>query len=274
MVDFRPPVAPLFVPASRPDRFHKADQSGADAIILDLEDAVAPADKERARDAIIAHIAGLKSTVIVRINAPDTPWHLADVDALSRFDGTTLMLPKVERPEDIAFVVRRIGRDPPVIALVETARGLARLSEILVMENVVMAAFGSVDFSLDLGCAHERLPLLTARSEIVWRSRAAGRLAPLDGVTTDLNDAGFLDADARHAVELGFGGKLAIHPKQARPILAAFQPNDEACAWARRILASAPTDEAVRIDGEMIDRPVIERARKILERVRSEHDGK
>ncbi|MEK1933608.1 MAG: CoA ester lyase [Pararhizobium sp.] len=266
MVDFLPPVAPLFVPASRPDRFHKADQSGADAIILDLEDAVAPADKEGARDAVVAHVAGLKSAVIVRINARGTPWHEADLDALAGLNDVTIMLSKAERPEEITNAVLRIGRRIPVIALVETAVGLARLPDLLSTDNVVMAAFGSVDFSLDLGCAHERLALLGARSEIVWRSRAARRAAPLDGVTTDLTNPEVIEDDARHAAALGFGGKLAIHPKQVEAIRQAYRPDERTVAWARNIVSKTASGEAIQVNGEMVDRPVIERARLILSR--------
>lgn len=262
MVDFLSPVAPLFVPASRPDRFHKADQSGASAIILDL----APADKDSAREAVVAHIAGLRSTVIIRINAPGTSSHEADLDALARLKDVVVMLPKAERPEEIKNVVRRISRNLPVIALVETAAGLAQLPDLLSVDNVVMAAFGSVDFSLDLGCAHDRLALLAARGEIIWRSRAARRAAPLDGVTTDLANPEVTKDDARHAAALGFGGKLAIHPKQVEQIRQAFRPDEKTVAWARNIVSKTASGEAIRVDGEMVDRPVIESARLILSR--------
>ncbi|CAN7599036.1 HpcH/HpaI aldolase/citrate lyase family protein [Pararhizobium sp. LjRoot238] len=266
MVDFRPPVAPLFVPASRPDRFHKADESGADAIILDLEDAVAPTDKERARDAVIGHLAGLKSPVIVRINASGTPWHEGDLEALTGLKDVTIMLPKAERPEEITNAVLRIGRSVPVIALIETAVGLARLPDLLSVENVVMAAFGSVDFSLDLGCAHERMALLNARSEIVWRSRAARRAAPLDGVTTDLSNPEMTKDDVRHAAALGFGGKLAIHPKQVEQIRQAYRPDEQTVTWACNIVSKTASGEAIQVNGEMVDRPVMARARLILSR--------
>ena len=269
MVKFRSLIAPLFVPANRPDRFQKADQSGADAIILDLEDAVAPADKDNARKALLAHAGSFQRPIIVRINGTDTPFHDADLAVFRDIADATLMLPKTESLNDIASVTERLGANIPVIALIETARGLAHLPDILTSPHVVMAAFGSVDFSLDIGCAHERLPLLAARSEIVWRSRAADLRPPLDGVTTDLQDMQQLDTDARHSLEMGFGGKMAVHPKQIAGIRQAFQPDEQACAWARKVLAAAPTGEAVQIDGKMIDRPVIEQARRILARMRT-----
>ena len=266
MVDFAAPVAPLFVPGSRPDRFEKAEASGADAVVFDLEDAVAAADKDLARNAVIAHLRKVKSQPIVRINAVGTPWHQDDVRALSSFGGVAFMLPKAERAEDVASVVRETGTSTSVIALVETAFGLSRLSEILETSNVVMAAFGSVDFSLDIGSAHSQRALLAARSELVWRSRAARRLAPLDGVTTDLDDPTVLEGDLAHSVELGFGGKMAVHPRQVPAIRAAFLPSEEVILWAREVLEASAGGAAVRVCGQMVDLPVLEKARRILAR--------
>ncbi|AEH87252.1 HpcH/HpaI aldolase/citrate lyase family protein [Mesorhizobium opportunistum] len=264
MVSFVTPVVSLFVPGSRPERFAKADNSGADAVILDLEDAVAPGNKDLAREVVVAHAAMLKSAIVVRINAAGTPWHEADIDAVRRLDGVSVMLPKVERPEDIANMARHMARSVSVIALVESAVGLANLPDILATSGVVAVAFGSVDFSLDLGCAHDRLTLLAARNEIVWRSRAAGRAAPIDGVTTDLSSPEITEVDARHAMKMGFGGKMAIHPRQIEPIRIAFRPSDNEIIWARDIVGAASSGEAVQVNGEMVDRPVIERARRIL----------
>lgn len=180
MVSFVTPVVPLFVPASRPERFAKADSSGADAIILDLEYAVGPSDKESAREAVVAHADALESPVIVRVNAAGTPWHASDIDALRSLGAISVVLPKAERPKDVASITRSFGREVAVIALVESAAGLASLTDILASPAVVGIAFGSLDFALDLGCAHDRLALLGARTEIVWRSRAANRAAPLE----------------------------------------------------------------------------------------------
>ena len=257
-------VAPLFVPGSRSDRFHKAEASGADAIILDLEDAVAEDGKDAARDAVLAFLPKATCPVIVRVNGQGTPWHEADVEALARCRPTALMLPKAESAASVMAVCKRLGAPVPIIALIETAKGLAHISEIAGAPNVAILAFGSVDFSLDIGCSHEQLPLLSARSEIVWRSRAAGLAAPLDGVTVNLDDANMLDADATHAAALGFGGKLAIHPKQIAPIRNAFLPSEQTIEWAREVLAAASSGNAVRVHGEMVDRPVVERARRIL----------
>lgn len=266
MVSFVTPVAPLFVPGSRPERFAKADGSGADTVILDLEDAVAPTDKDQAREAVVAHAAALKSRIVVRVNAIGTPWHAADIDAVRDLGYLSVMLPKAERPDDIAGMARRIGRDVAVVALVESAAGLANLPDILTASGVVAVAFGSIDFALDLGCAHDRTTLLPARSEIVWRSRAADRAPPIDGITADLGRPDVTEDDARHAAMMGFGGKMAIHPKQIEPIGRAFRPSEKEIAWAQEIVAAASNGGAVQVKGEMVDRPVTERARRILDR--------
>lgn len=163
-------------------------------------------------------------------------------------------------------MTRRVARDVSIIALVESAVGLANLPAVLASSGVVAVAFGSVDFSLDLGCAHDRLTLLAARSEIVWRSRAASRAAPIDGVTTDLSNLDITEDDARHAMKMGFGGKMAIHPRQIEPIGNAFRPSENEIAWARDIVGAASSGEAIKVNGEMVDRPVIERARRMLRR--------
>ncbi|MCX2698556.1 HpcH/HpaI aldolase/citrate lyase family protein [Ochrobactrum chromiisoli] len=268
MVKFAPPIAPLFVPGSRSDRFEKADTSGADSVILDLEDAVAPKDKDEARHAIVAKVADFQSPVIIRINAADTPWHDADVSAVSGLHGATIMLPKAERPETIRQLVGKIGIDKPVIALIETAVGLLNLSEILQTNGVVLAAFGSVDFALDVGCEHDRMALASARSEIVWRSRAARLLPPLDGVCTSIKDREACVDECEYAVKLGFGGKLAIHPSQIDTIFKSFKPSDSAIRWSKHVLSLEQSGGAKQIDGEMIDRPLVERARRVLERAK------
>jgi len=262
------PIAPLFVPGSRPDRFAKAAASGADAVIIDLEDAVAAVDKEEARKAVLAHANSLKPPVIVRINARGTPWYDNDTKAVSSIDIAAVMLPKAECAADIVDLSARFGHHTAIIALVETAAGLADLPQILAAPNIALIAFGSIDFALDLGCVHEQHALLAARSEIVWRSRAAKCGAPLDGVTTDLDSQDAVEADARYAATLGFGGKMAIHPRQIDPIRRAFTPGEAMIAWAERVMATAASGTAKRVDGQMIDRPVIERARRVLASIR------
>ncbi len=170
------------------------------------------------------------------------------------------MLPKAERIADIA----RLHRLAPVIAMVESAVGLAEARSIAQSGFAVRLAFGSVDYAADIGCDHTREMLYAARSELVLASRLGQLPAPLDGVTTDLTSPEIAREDARAACSQGFGGKLLVHPSQVGPVLDAFRPSLEEIDWARRIIASG--DGAVAVDGMMVDEPVRIRARAILAR--------
>ncbi|WOS64636.1 CoA ester lyase [Sinorhizobium fredii GR64] len=253
-------TVPLFVPGSRPERFEKAAASGADAIIIDLEDAVAPDAKEAARAAVRADFTDLP--VLVRINGEGTQWHQDDLAVVSRLPVAAVIIPKAELGGGLAALAA--NRAVPIIALVETARGIAEARQIAALPGVSRLAFGSVDFCADLGCAHTREALLAARSELVLASRLAGLVAPLDGVTTSIDDGEQIEADARYALELGFGGKLAIHPRQIEAIRAGFRPQASEIEWAKKVLASG--DGAAAVDGAMVDEPVRIRARAILAR--------
>jgi citrate lyase subunit beta/citryl-CoA lyase len=247
----------LFVPADRPERFAKAAASGAEAIIIDLEDAVAPAAKSAARDALRAPGALPDfPSVFIRVNAIGTPWHDADMAALTGLRIAGVMLPKAESSQDIARL--RL----PVIALIETASGLAA-ARAIAAAGAAQIAFGSVDYAADLGLAHEREPLLCARAELVLASRLAGLHPPLDGVTLSIDDEASIEDDARSARALGFGGKLCIHPRQLAPIRRGFAPSPAEIAWAQRILAASAAG-AVAVDGAMVDPPVRRRAEQIL----------
>lgn len=254
-------VVPLFVPGDRPERFEKAGSAGADAIILDLEDAVAPHAKVTARATLTT---ALGAPVLVRINAAGTPWHEEDLAAVSRLAPAAVVLPKAEDTATLDQVHAALGATIPIIALLESARGLAAARSIAAHPAVGRIAFGSIDFCADLGCAHEREVLLAARSELVLASRLAGLPAPVDGVTTSIDDAASITSDARHGRALGFGGKLAIHPRQIAPIRVGFAPDADEIAWAERVLASGAG--AAAVDGAMVDEPVRIRARAILAR--------
>lgn len=256
-------VAPLFVPGHRPDRFAKAAASGADAVILDLEDAVPLDAKDAARDALASYASA--TPALVRINAHGTPWHAADIAAVAALKPAAVMLPKAEDAATLDALAASLGPDIAIIALVESARGLAAARMLAAHPGVTRLAFGSVDFCADLGSAHLRDLLLPARFELVLASRLAGIAAPLDGVTVRIDDDAEAEGDARHAASLGFGGKLAIHPRQVAPIRAGFRPSDDELAWAERVLASG--DGAARVDGAMVDEPVRIRARALLARV-------
>lgn len=252
--------APLFVPANRPERFAKAAGSEADAVILDLEDAVAPEAKDAARAAL--SVSFTDKPVLVRINAWGTPWHAQDVAAVKALAPAAVVLPKSEDPSVLADLA---GQGLPVVALIESARGLAQARAIAAVAGVVRLAFGSIDFCADLGCEHLREVLLPVRSELVLASRLAGIAAPIDGVTVQLDDPAVTRDDTRHTRALGMTGKLCIHPKQIAEVLATFSPTEAEIAWATRVLASG--DGAVSVDGAMVDEPVRIRARAILAQV-------
>ncbi len=251
----------LFVPGDRPERFDKALAAGADAVIIDLEDAVAADAKQRARDVIGQWLAPERA-VWLRINAAGTHEFADDVE-LSRRPGVAgVVLPKAESADD----VRAVGR-PDVVALVESARGIANVEAIAAAGCVLRLAFGSIDFQADCGIPGEGDALLAFRSRIVLASRLAGIGPPIDGVTVAIDDAARLRADALRARDLGFGGKLCIHPKQLATVREAFAPTDAERAWAARVLAAAERagGAAVQVDGQMVDRPVMLRARAIAE---------
>jgi len=249
----------LFVPANRPERYAKAEAAGADAAILDLEDAV-PADaKNDAREALRTDFSD--RPVLLRVNADRTPWHHADIEYARSLPFAGIILPKAEDATSVARFAGEVQK--PVIALIESARGLSNARQIAKTEGVVRLAFGSVDFCADLGSAHERDILLPARFELVLASRLAGIAAPIDGVTLEVNSAEAASSDAAHARALGMGGKLCIHPAQVEPVMSAFRPSEKEIAWAKTVLASG--DGAVSVDGVMVDEPVRIRARAILE---------
>ena len=258
-VDF---TIPLFVPANRPERLEKAAASGADAIIIDLEDAVPVDAKQNARSALRAGFTDLP--VLVRINGEGTPWHADDVAAAARLPIAGIIMPKAELGGALADFAA--NSHVPVLALVETGRGLSQAREIANLPGMVRIIFGSVDFCADLGCAHTREALLAARSELVLASRLAGLSAPVDGVTTSIDDTDLIASDARYGLELGFGGKLAIHPRQIAAIRTGFSPQISEIRWAEKVLASG--DGAANVDGAMVDEPVRIRARSILARTR------
>jgi citrate lyase subunit beta/citryl-CoA lyase len=250
----------LFVPATRPERVGKALASGADITIVDLEDAVAPAEKDSARGAL----AGVADRTAVRINAFGTPWFDADLAACREARVPVIMLPKAEQPEHVARARDTIG-DCAVIAIIESARGFERIDAVARAVGVVRLAFGSLDLQADLGIDDDGEPLHYFRSRMVLAARLGGLAAPIDGVCTALDDDAALAGELARARRFGFGGKLCIHPKQVAAVRAAFGPTPEQVAWAQRIVAAAGSGAAARVDGRMVDAPVVARARDILQ---------
>jgi citrate lyase subunit beta / citryl-CoA lyase len=254
----------LFVPGDRPERFVKALASGAHAVIVDLEDAVAPASKSAARDQLADRLAPA-SGVVLRINGRDTPWFDDDLRAALHPAVVAVMCPKTASADDIA-AVRSHAANKPVLALIETAAGMAGVGAIAAAAGVARLVFGSIDFQLDLDIEDDDEALRPFRAQLVLASRVAGLPAPVDGVTTVIADAAALAQDARRARSFGFGGKLCIHPAQVAAVNAAFAPSPEQLDWARRVVAATQASEggAVAVDGRMVDVPVFARACRLL----------
>ncbi len=260
------PVSYQFVPATRVDRIAKAWQAGADAVIVDLEDAVSIAEKPGARQALADYLQTASQPVWVRCNAAGSTWHAEDLAALrSGHKGLAgIVLPKTESSNDVAG----LGMDVPVLALIESARGIAQLADIAGHRSVRRLAIGTVDLALDLGCVDSWETLLLARSQVVLQSRLANLAAPVDGVTVTIGQPEDAERDARRARELGFGAKLCIHPSQIGPVHKGFAPTAAQVAWAEKLVALAGDGAAIKIDGQMIDKPVIDRARALLAQAR------
>lgn len=253
----------LFVPGNRPDRFAKAYTSGADAVIVDLEDAVPPAEKLAARSNAAAWVSP-DHPVFIRVNGAGTEWFRDDITLAAAPGVAGIVLPRAERTADI----ERIGK--PVLPIIETARGFWNVSALAHVANVRRLLFGSIDFQVDLGIHGEGEELLYFRSQLVLVSRIAGLPAPVDGITAVFDSTEPVRDDTRRARRLGFGGKLCIHPKQVATVNECFGPTAEEKAWAQRVVEAAEkaAGAAVSMDGEMIDRPVLARALELLKHSR------
>ena len=261
----------LFVPGTRPDRFAKALDSGASSVILDLEDAVAAEDKETARNAIQAawpsFTAEQKKRLIIRSNSPGSQFYSADLILAQKLDLACLLIPKSESADEIngaALVLPNTA----LIPMIETAIGLDHLREIANANQVIRLALGNLDLQADLGmvCDPQETELQTARYQIVLASRVAQIAPPIDGVTPSTDDVARIQDDAQRAKRMGFGGKLCIHPKQAGIVKVAFMPSEDELAWANRVIEAdkASKGGAVKLDGRMIDRPVVLLAQRTL----------
>ena len=256
--------AVLFVPGNRPDRFDKALAAGASAVIIDLEDAVAPADKTSARAAVAAWLRP-QHGVILRINSADTPWFEDDLALCGAAGVAAVMYPKAESAQTLAII--SAAGAPALLPLVESAAGLAHLAALAAAPSVWRLAFGAIDLQVDLGMKDaSEDELLPFRLQLLLASRLAGIGAPLDGVSTAIDDEARLQQDVQRARRLGFGGKLCIHPRQLAAVQAGMAPSAQELAWARRVLAAAGGAQgaAVAVDGKMVDKPVLLRAQALL----------
>jgi citrate lyase subunit beta/citryl-CoA lyase len=287
MKELRPIRTALFVPGNRPDRVDKAVSSGADAVIIDLEDAVPPAQKEQSRTAAREKIAAFpESEILVRVNAIGSEYLAGDLDEIVAPGLGCIIVPKVEEREHIREIDRRLGEaerrkglEPgatAVIPLIESARAVQNAFEILSERTdprrLFTAALGAADYTLDMGIemTMEGTELHYPRSRIAVACRAAGVDPPLDTpFMIDVKNVEALTADARRARELGFQGKLCIHPIQIEPCHAVFSPSREEIEHAERVIEAFEDAEArgigaIQLDGKFVDAPIVERSRRIL----------
>ncbi len=254
----------LYVPGNRPERFDKACAAGADAVIIDFEDAVPPAEKDAARAALSAWLS-VDKAVLVRVNAASSEWFERDLAACDVPGVAGVVLPKAEivDPRAIALCQRR---KIALFPLIETAVGMAQAEAVAATPCVQRLMFGTIDFQFELGIDGDGDELLAFRSRLVLASKLAGIHSPVDGPCTSWEDPALLTEDSLRSRKLGFGGKLCIHPKQVATVNAAFSPSDAEVEWARKVLDAAQRSggAAVAVDGRMIDRPVILKAEQIV----------
>ncbi|OZC63044.1 hypothetical protein CH306_28305 [Rhodococcus sp. 15-725-2-2b] len=256
----------LFVPGDKPERFDKAVHSGADLTVLDLEDAVGSTDKASARVNTVRYSSG-GIHVAIRINDASTPHFRDDMDAVMALECTVVLAKSTA--ESVTTLTKALPTHR-VIALIETARGVLDAGAIAETAGVARLALGAIDLAAELGVDPNRSPLIDrARSDLAYASAAAGLPGPIDGVTPSIGDDAALDHDIARAQEFGFTGKLCIHPRQIEATHSAMAPTDAEVAWARRILGEAadPSNGSVfTVDGCMVDKPVMDRARAIAAR--------
>ena len=273
----------LFAPGNHARRVEKALGLPADGVILDLEDAVAVSEKAATRSMVAdAFVKARAGRLYVRVNAMTTEWCHGDIIAVVQSGLDGIILPKVEHAHELRtadWLIGNLERDRglsggsiDIIPIIETALGISNLAQICRSDTRTRRlAFGAGDFTLDMGMVWTRseVELLPHRAACVMESRAAGLEPPLDTVWADLRDAEGFVASARHAAALGFQGKMCIHPDQVAPANAAFTPDEAAVAQARRIVAAFEIAEAeglasIQLDGQFIDYPIVQRARRVL----------
>jgi citrate lyase subunit beta/citryl-CoA lyase len=274
----------LFAPGNHPRRVEKALTLDADAVILDLEDAVAIAEKPATRGAVVAACAQPRSgQLYVRVNAADTEFCHGDLDAIVRPGLDGIVLPKVETAatlQTIDWLVANLERERglmpgaiDLVPIIETARGLRDIDAILApATRIKHCAFGAGDFTLDVNMIWSRAEaeLAYARARVVTASRAAGIEAPLDTVWVDLQDEEGLEASTRNALALGFQGKMCIHPNQIAVVNRVFTPTNAEIDFAERVVAAfakaeAAGSAAIQLDGKFIDYPIVYRAQRTLD---------
>lgn len=267
----------LFVPANRPERYAKALACGADAVIIDLEDAVPPADKLAARSQLAQGLRSLPAhdlgRVLVRTNAAGMPWYDGDLALLQSLVPQGLagvVVPKAESTDTLRHVAALLGPACAVFPLVESGAGLAAVDALAACPQVPRLMFGNLDFQADLGlaCGPDEAELIPVRLCLVLASRRASLAAPVDGVTAATQDMAQLKADVARSRRGGFGAKLCIHPAQVAVVHAELTPSAAELDWARRVQAGfADAGGGVfSLDGRMVDAPVVRLAERLLAR--------
>ena len=258
----------LFVPATRPDRFAKAAASGADRVIVDLEDAVAPEEKADARRGLMTATIPRDVPVYVRVNSALTSWFEEDLGVARTLAIRGVLLPKADSAAHVERALAAIAPEHVVVPIIETAAGLWNVLDVARCPRVERIVFGALDFTLDTGIHDADGAFDAVRSRIVVASKVAGIAPPVDLVTLAIDDPDLLRRHAARSRSFGFGGKLCIHPKQIAITNDAFRPSDDEVAWARAVLdelSSRPEDAVFAHRGQLVDRPVIQRAKQILE---------
>lgn len=267
----REAVSYLFAPGHRPERFVKAQKSGADVVVLDLEDAVDARDKPMARAAIAGWLAGPgaaredRVTMMVRVNDAASRFFAEDLALVAGLGAVAVMLPKVERPADVAALACVLAPGSAIVPMIESARGLGAVEAIAGAAFVQRLAFGTWDYGVDLHLSGDPLGLMMPSAAIALASRCAGIAPPIAGVTTAIGDEDAIRRDCAFARAFGFTAKLCIHPAQIGPVHAGFAPSAAEIAWAQRVVEAVPDGAAVQVDGAMVDRPVLLRAQAILD---------
>ena len=278
MLDAKRIKALLFTPGNRPERFAKAESTGADGLIIDLEDAVGAGEKDHARAAVATWLKERKVPaqadflICLRINSVYTEAGLRDLLAVLELARAgcapeALLLPKVESAVEVELVARHLKGAIPLLALIESAAGLEQAYAIADASSLRGLAFGGVDLAADLGCAFAWEPLLAGRARVVQAAASRG-LGVLDVPYLDIQDGAGLTAECLRAKAMGFNGKLAIHPGQVAGIAAAFTPTAPEVEFAQGVLAAyqAAAGGVCTYRGKMIDEPVVIAARSLLAR--------
>ncbi len=273
----------LFAPANHPRKVEKVFDAGADAVILDLEDAVAIAEKPGARTSVIDALKlGHSCPAYVRVNAFDTPFCFADLQAVVREGLTGVVLPKLESAaqlQAVEWVIASLERERglaegsvDVMPIIETGKGLAGLAEIVAAPSRIRRlSFGAGDYTLDMNMfwSKAETELAHARSQIAMLSRAADLEPPVDTVFIHLGDIEALEHTIHLPKAMGFQGKLCIHPEQVEPVNRIFTPTQAEIAQAERYVEAFDEAEqagsaSIQVDGYFIDYPIVEKARRTL----------